>query len=195
MLPPVSTPAITRPLLATSRLVLRPFRPADAAVVVHLAGDRDVAAGTLTIPHPYPQEHAARWISTHPRLAEEGLELVLAVTRGEDEALVGAVGLVLAPQHRRAELGYWIGRPYWGSGYATEAARALLLHGFDVLELNRIQACHFVRNPASGAVMRKIGMRYEGTLRQHVVKWDVPEDLAMYSVLREERGRIEANTR
>ena len=89
-------------------------------------------------------------------------------------------------QNNSAELGYWIGKPYWNSGYATEASRAVLKYGFEVLGLNRIHASHFRRNPASGRIMEKIGMKYEGCLRQHFKKWGKFEDLETYGILRSE---------
>jgi RimJ/RimL family protein N-acetyltransferase len=76
--------------------------------------------------------------------------------------------------------------PYWGRGYASEAAAALLLHGFEHFPLNRIFAMHFARNPASGRVLQKIGMRHEGTLRQHLKKWGQYVDLECYGLLRSE---------
>ena len=100
--------------------------------------------------------------------------------------LIGAVGLRLELDDRRAELGYWIGKPYWNQGYCTEAARAAIQFGFEQLELNRIFANHFVRNPASGRVMQKLGMVYEGRLRQHVKKWDAFEDLELYGILKDD---------
>jgi ribosomal-protein-alanine N-acetyltransferase len=96
------------------------------------------------------------------------------------------MGLVINQKHESAELGYWIGKPYWGNGYGTEAAKAVLHYGFTVLGLNRIYATHMSRNPASGRVMEKIGMKYEGCSRQHVKKWDVFEDLKMYAILKSE---------
>jgi len=86
-------------------------------------------------------------------------------------------------EHRRAELGYWIGRPWWGNGFATEAARAVVGQAFAGLGLARVFAHHFVSNPASGRVMQKIGMRQEGVLRRHVIKWGRCEDLVVYGIL------------
>jgi RimJ/RimL family protein N-acetyltransferase len=74
--------------------------------------------------------------------------------------------------------------PYWGEGYATEAAAALVAWGFDILDLQRIHAAHFTRNPASGRVMQKIGMTFEGIARQHVLKHDRWEDMARYGIVR-----------
>lgn len=175
-----------RPTLVTARLALRPFALADAPEVQRLAGAREVAEMTSHIPHPYPNGAAEEWIGGHRQRFARGVELVLAVTLRAGGALVGAMGLVVEQEARRAELGYWIGVPYWGQGYATEAARALVDYGFRVMGLHRIVATHFTRNPASGRVMQKLGMRYEGCLREHILKWDHYEDLAVYGLLRDE---------
>jgi RimJ/RimL family protein N-acetyltransferase len=174
------------PTLRTARLVLRPFVLADAPVVQRLAGDENVASTTLNIPHPYEDGMAERWIEKQAPEWEARKSLALAVTTGDD-GLVGAVSLALTPAHRRAELGYWIGVPFWNRGYATEASSALIAYGFEELGLNRVLARHITRNPASGRVMRKLGMRPEGVMREHIMKWDEPEDIAIYAILRSER--------
>ncbi len=175
---------IAAPLtVATLRLRLRPFILADAAEVQRLAGDRVVADTTLLIPHPYPDGLAEAWIRTHAPAFAAGEQATFAITRREDDALVGAVGLTIAKRHDRAELGYWIGAPYWNQGFATEAARAVLGVGFAKLGLNRIEAHHFTRNPASGRVMQKAGMRQEALVRQYVRKGDGYEDVRIYVAL------------
>ncbi len=171
------------PTLATARLVLRPFRLGDAPMVQRLAGAREIAATTLTVPHPYPDGAAEEWIATHAAAWAERRGLTLAVTLREDGALVGAVGLALVMADRRAELGYWIGVPWWNRGMATEASRGLIDFGFGTLGLHRIMARHMARNEASGRVMQKLGMAREGVLRDHVLKWGEFEDLVVYAVL------------
>lgn len=94
------------------------------------------------------------------------------------------VGVDLRQPHRRAELGYWVGQPFWNRGYATEAARAVIAFGFEVLGLNRIHASHLTRNPASGRVMPSPGSGSRVPLRQHVIEQERPEDLAEYAILR-----------
>ncbi len=184
-----------QPILETARLLLRPFRLADADEVRRLAGDRAVADTTLKIPHPYEDGMAEKWISNHRDWFERRQQAIFAVTLRQPYAvassealpagtLLGAMGLQLALPDLRAELGYWIGKPYWNHGYCTEAARAVLQFGFEQLDLNRIFAHHFVRNPASGRVMQKLGMTHEGCLRQHVKKWDAFEDLELYGILK-----------
>jgi [ribosomal protein S5]-alanine N-acetyltransferase len=175
---------VIAPTIETERLVLRPFRLEDSDEVQRLAGAREIAAGTLEIPHPYPEGAAEEWISGQ----ERGDSITFAIERVEDGALVGAVSLRLEREHERAELGYWIGVPYWGNGYATEASAAAVRHGFTALGLNRIYAFHFATNPASGRVLQKIGMTHEGTRRAHTLKWGEHLDNECYAVLRGEWG-------
>ena len=177
------------PEIRTERLFLRGFTAADAPRIQALAGEREVASGTLTIPHPYEDGMAEIWIAGQAEAWDAKQMFTLAMTTGAD-GLVGAVGLRLVPEHRRAELGYWIGVPYWNRGYATEASAGVLEYGFTELSLNRIVARHYQRNPASGRVLEKLGMRHEGTQRQHVVRWDQLEDLECYAILESEwRGQ------
>ena len=86
----------------------------------------------------------------------------------------------------KGELGYWIAKDFWGIGYCTEAAKAIVNYGFEQMNLNRIHAHHVARNPASGRVMQKIGMKQEGYFRQATVKWGKFEDEVLYAILRED---------
>jgi RimJ/RimL family protein N-acetyltransferase len=97
--------------------------------------------------------------------------------------LCGGIGLMIEADHRHAELGYWIGVPYWGNGYATEAARAMVNYGFTVLGLHRVCASHYFSNPASGNVLKKTGMGYEGRVRAHVLKCGEFLDVELYGLL------------
>lgn len=175
-----------RPTLQTERLILRPFNLDDATAVQRLAGDRAIASTTTAIPHPYEDGVAERWILTHQQRFDSGESALFAITLRQDGALIGAIGLEINVESLRAEVGYWIGKPYWNQGYCTEAARAVIGYRFSKLDLNKIHAIHFARNPASGRVMQKIGMRREGTLRQHVRKWGAFEDVEYYAILRSE---------
>lgn len=177
---------IEQPILHTARLTLRPFTLADAADVQRLVGAKEVASTIVNIPHPYEDGMAETWINTHPAQLADGTGITYAITLTETGELCGAISLRLKPEHQRAEMGYWIGVPYWGRGYCTEAARALRDLGFGALGLHRILAVHMTRNPASGRVMQKIGMRHEGTLREHALKWGVFETIECYAILRSE---------
>jgi RimJ/RimL family protein N-acetyltransferase/predicted N-acetyltransferase YhbS len=175
---------VMQPALRTRRLFLRPFELSDGEDLRRLAGDRAIADTTLQIPHPYEVGMAEEWILTQQPRFEAGEQVVFAVVLRESDQLIGAMGLVIEGKFRRAELGYWIGRPYWRNGYCTEAAQAVLEYGFRSLNLNRIHAYHFKRNPASGRVMQKLGMKHEGSAPQHVMKWGLFEDVELYGILR-----------
>jgi RimJ/RimL family protein N-acetyltransferase len=142
--------------IKTQRLTLRPAALADAARVSMLAGDFDVACMTGTIPHPYSEQMAAEWIAG----ALEGEEGVVFMIERQ-EGLIGCTGYrAMAADY--AELGYWIGKPYWGRGYATEAVGALVAHAFDADGFDFLMAGHFADNPASAAVLRKLGFVAQG---------------------------------
>jgi ribosomal-protein-alanine N-acetyltransferase len=167
--------------LHTDRLLLRPHTLADAPELARLAGAREVAATTLRIPHPYSVADAQAFIAEWQNAADE--RVAFAIVLRENLALLGGTGLRLEKEHRHAELGYWVGTPYWGNGYATEAACAVVRYGFEVLNLHRIHAAHFSNNAASGNVLRKLGMKHEGQLRHHIVKWGQYVDLELYAML------------
>lgn len=176
-----------QPCLTTKRLVLRPFTLADAPRVQQLAGDPAIAATTLAIPHPYEDGLAETWIAEHRPMFEQREGVIFAITLKDTGELVGAISLLdIHADFQRAELGYWIGKPFWGNGYATEAARAMIDYGFQQCQFWRIFASHFADNPASGRVMEKAGMRYEGTLRQHLKKDGRFRDLHMYGILQDD---------
>jgi ribosomal-protein-alanine N-acetyltransferase len=169
-------------VIETERLDLLPLAESDIPELVPLIGAREVAETTLRIPHPYEERHAREFLA---RPAKEN-ELRLVIRMRSKGLLCGGVGLHPDDEHNRAELGYWIGVPFWGNGYATEAAQAVVRYGFETLNFNRIFAAHFAGNNASGNVLRKIGMHYEGRMRQAVLKSGKFIDLERYAILRED---------
>jgi ribosomal-protein-alanine N-acetyltransferase len=175
------------PILETARLRLRAYTEADIPELLPLIGTREVAATTLRIPHPYTEQNARDFFV----LLEEPGRLWLAITLRADGRMIGGIGLTVDQQHQRAELGYWLGVNHWGQGFATEAAREMLRHGFEDLALLRIFASHFKQNTASGRILRKLGMSYEGCQREHYRKWNEPVDSELYGILRKEWERNE----
>ena len=170
--------------LTTERLLLRGFRPVDAPAVQLLAGDRAVADTTRVVPYPYLDGMAEAWIASHQPPGPENSSIELAIELRKDGTLIGAISLVeINRTDSRAEMGYWIGKPFWGEGYCTEAAAELLRYAFEQLCLNRVCARSLTRNPASARVLEKIGMTREGCLRQHNRKWETFEDVTTHGVL------------
>jgi [ribosomal protein S5]-alanine N-acetyltransferase len=170
------------PTLETTRLRLRPYSQADITELLPLIGTREVAATTLRIPYPYTEQDARDFFA----LLQGTRKIWLAITLRADGRQIGGIGLTVDEQHQHAELGYWLGAPYWGQGYATEAAGEMLRYGFETLKLHRVFASHFKHNPASGRLLAKLGMRYEGCRREHLRKWDEFVDSELYGVLRRE---------
>lgn len=171
------------PTLESERLILRGFRKSDASDVQRLAGAFELADTTLTIPHPYEDGVAEVWIAGHQDAFASGSGVSFAMTLKSDSTLIGAMSLMCVESGHQAELGYWVGVPYWGRGFCTEAGRLVVEYAFSELNLVRIYARHLVRNPSSGRVLRKIGFALEGTRRRHVEKWGNLEDVADYSLL------------
>lgn len=183
-----NTATRSQPILQTERLVLRAFVSADAARLSELAGKRHIADTTVSIPHPYSPEQAMEDIHKYTEEFKQGTGAFFAIAlREAPERLIGgALIKTIDRPNEQGELGYWIDEASAGKGYATEAAQAILEYGFNVEGLNRICACHMVRNTASGRVLARIGMQQEGRMRQLIKKWDIFEDVLLWSILREE---------
>ena len=179
-------PALGRQsILETERLLLRPFTTRDARAVCRLAGRREIADTTVSVPHPLSEQRARQWIAGQAEAFVSGKSAFFGVELKRSRRLIGAVGLRdIDRGHCQAEMGFWVGVESWGKGFASEAATAAMRYGFECLKLNRIYAHNMVRNPASGRVLEKIGMKQEGLLRQCVRKWGVFEDVLIWATLR-----------
>ena len=163
---------------------VRSWRPADAASLAANADDRSVWRNLRDrFPHPYTRADAENWLRA---VAGAVPETRFAIDlRGE---AVGGVGLELQQDvHRRsAEIGYWLGRSYWGRGIATEAVRAVTAYGFATFDLCRIYASVFEWNPASMRVLERAGFTCEGRLRKSVTKDGQTIDAFLYALVRDE---------
>ncbi|MEZ4401619.1 MAG: GNAT family N-acetyltransferase [Kofleriaceae bacterium] len=178
----------TQPELFTERCWLRRFSSADADALVEIADDPEVARFLLHLPHPYPREFAVEWLAAVADEWVSGGSPTWAIERRAGRALMGTVWLRWAPRHDRAELGFWLGRRFWGHGYAREAAAAALDFGFDVLRTERVYAQHLDGNQRSAGVLTGLGLRFEGIRRRHIKRAGVHRDLHGYGLLRDERA-------
>ena len=142
--------------IRTERLLLRPFRRSDATEFTRLAGDWAVASMTSDIPHPLTERQARAWLKPGRNEVRFAIEL--------NGRLIGGAGYYRRPSGT-AELGFWLGRDWWDRGYATEATRAVLRHGFAVGRLPGFTSSHFVDNDASAGVLRKLGFEPTGRCR------------------------------
>lgn len=149
------------PLLQTERLILRQFRFGDSDIVQELAARKEISEGTF-IPYPYEDGMARNWIKNQYEYYLKGVLFNFAIILASENRLIGSMGLTLENYGVTAQLGYWIGVPYWGNGFCTEAGHEVLRFGFEDLRLKSIYASHFSDNKASGRVLRKLGMSYAG---------------------------------
>jgi ribosomal-protein-alanine N-acetyltransferase len=172
-----------QPELLTSRLRLRAFQPSDAKEVQRLAGDFEVADTTMAIPHPYPDGVAEEWIAGHAPAFNSNREITYAITRQSDGQLLGAFTLLgVSTKDSRCELGYWVGREHWSTGYCTEAGARMIVFAHEHLGITRIVARCLARNPASARVMAKLAMQPEGKLVKHTLRGSEYEDLLLYGL-------------
>ncbi|MDA0262362.1 MAG: GNAT family N-acetyltransferase [Proteobacteria bacterium] len=141
--------------IATKSLWLRPPSRDDVGSIAALASEWEVAKQTERIPHPYTAIDAQRWLDSVIG-GNSGETVFVVEATGERQSVVGAIGLGPARIEEEQELGFWIGKPYWGRGFATEAASAVVHFGFEELGLQQIVAGTFRENRASRRVLEKI---------------------------------------
>lgn len=147
-------------ILESERLILRAPRPGDIAGMIVWLGDYSVSKNMSRVPHPYEEEDAENFVAgIGPR--REGCHHTFSVLRKQDGLFMGGVGL--HEEDAGFEFGYWLGKPFWGQGFATEAARRLVTFAFETLGLEQLHAGWFHDNPASGHVLAKLGARHHGS--------------------------------
>jgi ribosomal-protein-alanine N-acetyltransferase len=174
------------PKLITERLVLRGPLEKDIQPVFDIHADLDVMRYYGVEPYD-SLEKSKKHLDWLAKIHKEETGLRWIITLKDEDTYIGDVGFYdWEKKHRRAEIGYILGKPYWGKGIMTEAIRAALDYGFNEMNLNRIQALIDPRNDASKRVAEKHGFKYEGTFRDYEYEYGDFIDLGMYSVLKRE---------
>lgn len=131
------------PILETERLILRSLSPQDAEAIQKLASDRKIADTTISIPHPYPDGEAEKYISKQIAEQKTGHSVTVAIELKREARLIGIVELRdIDREHSLAELSFWLAATDWGKGYMSEVLKPILHFGFETLSLNRIYAYH-----------------------------------------------------
>lgn len=172
--------------IETKRLLLRRLEMADARDLFAYSRDEQVARYVLWEAQRHVAESRA-YIKCMLRRYRAGDPASWAIVRKDENRVVGTIGYMwFQPENNAAEVGYSLARDCWNQGYMTEALKAVLRYSFEELAIHRIEAQHETENPASGAVMRKCGMRHEGTLRSRLFNKGRYVDVELYSILREE---------
>ena len=172
------------PTLETERLTLRPMRMGDARSVYAWSRDPEVARYVLWDAHTSILD-TREYLSYVRRLYRRGLPSSWGICPRGGDQVIGTIGIMgWSPENQSCEIGYSLGKAWWGQGYMTEAAGRLILSLFRDLDMNRIEAQHDIRNPASGRVLEKCGMQREGVLRSRVRNKGEYVDVVMWAVIR-----------
>ena len=165
------------------RIILRKLRMSDADDIYEYCKDQAVSRYTQHMPYPYKRKYAAQFIKDCAKKWKQKEAYTYGIEY--NGKIIGSVGITIKPGNI-AEMGYSLNKSYWRQGLTTEAAKLLLREAFKKLKLHKIYATHHPENPASGKVMKKIGMKYEGLLREHVFAKGKYLDLVQYGILRRE---------
>jgi RimJ/RimL family protein N-acetyltransferase len=173
-------------LVVNDQIGLTELRPSDKAALVEYLNDRDIYDRTLRIPHPYTPAHAEEWLARIGRITEEQGQPVTWAIRDRQDHLVGAVGFAefQLGQSYRAEVGYWLARPYWGQGIMTPVVRTASGRAFGEWGLVKIVAHVMPHNVASARVLEKNGFVQEGYFRKHFQKDGQYLDARFFALIR-----------
>lgn len=169
--------------ILTDRLYLRLFEKSDAESVQALCNNFNIYKSTLYLPYPYSLNNALVWMENHKENFDEDRSYEFAITDRLSGDLYGAISLSNNQKFNNGEMAYWIGEEYWGKGYGTEAAKAIVEFAFEEKKLHKVFARYFKSNIASGRIMQKVGMVQEGLLKDQVVKDGRYEDLFYYGLI------------
>jgi RimJ/RimL family protein N-acetyltransferase len=179
-----------QPELTTERLLLRALRSDDAPMLSETANDPDIAGKLSSMPYPYTLDEATKFIHDVQCGYKEGEAIEFAIVGKATGDLMGMIAMDLNHRDNHATIGYWLGKTYWGRGYATEVLREILRFGFETLKLHRMAGHHFHNNPASGRVLQKAGMKQEGRRVEHFYKNGEYLDIVDYGILAREWQRV-----
>lgn len=178
---------IKQAVMETGRLMLRPLVLAHKEEIQKSACEREIADTMISLPHPYPDGEAERYISRKLIEREAGSSVTYIIEKKEEKGFCGIIELRdLDFEHSLGELSFWLAREAWGQGFMSEAVHIMVQYAFEELGLNRLYAYHMLRNPATGRVLEKNGFRQEGLLRQRVQKWGKYEDVALMAILKQD---------
>ncbi|WKN45815.1 GNAT family N-acetyltransferase [Tunicatimonas pelagia] len=170
------------PKIETNRLLLTELKAADIPTIVKHAFNPKISDFTGNIPYPYSEKDAIYWLNLANQGFRSGANVIFAIRLKPQEEFIGGISLTIERRFNRAEIGYWIAEPFWNQGLTTEATKAIVKFGFEILNLNKLTSSHLAKNIASGKVMQKAGMVKEGELKEHILKDSEYHDLILYGL-------------
>ncbi|MEO0639530.1 MAG: GNAT family protein [Bacteroidota bacterium] len=174
------------PSLETPRLRLRRMQTSDIPSLLKYVNNIKITDQILNFPYPYLEEDAIFRMHIILQGFQKKQRFVFAITQKEEDELIGEIGLHLDKANNRAEMGYWLGEPFWNQGLMKEAIGPVLKFGFEEVKLHKIFATHFISNPASGKIMEQNGMIREAEMKDHYKKKGIYETVFQYRLTKEE---------
>jgi len=169
--------------LSTNRLILRKFRTGDAKEIMKLLKNKEVAATTLMLPYPCDMEISNKLVESYLDEQKHHKTIHWAIISREDKTFMGGIRLVPNIRFNSAEIGFWLGKEFWGNGYTFEAAEEVIRFGFIDLNLNRLEAHSMMENMSSIKLLEKLGFNQEGYHPDLVIKWDEYKDVITFGLL------------
>lgn len=174
------------PKVETKRLFLTKLDTNDIPEIVKHASNKKISDVTHNIPFPYFEKDAIFWINSSIDSYKNGTKYTFAIRLKGDNKFIGKIGLSIDKMHSRAEIGYWLGEKYWNNGFMTEATKSIIKFGFKELGLKKFTSTYLRTNPASGIVMKNIGMTKEGELNNFILKNSEYHDLIFFGLTKED---------
>jgi RimJ/RimL family protein N-acetyltransferase len=173
-------------IVVNDQVHLSEFRSLDKPTLVQHLNDRDIYDRTLRIPFPYTDASADEWLALVAEITKQQGRPVQWAIRNAEDALIGGCGFdgFQAGKSHRAEVGYWLAKPFWSRGIMTAVVQRVCHHAFEEFGLVKITAHVFPHNPASARVLEKCGFQQEGYLRKHFVKDGQFIDARLFASLR-----------
>jgi len=169
------------------RVSIRPLKYSDAPEIYENVRDKEIVRWTVSIPHPYPKDGAVKFIRKARYNITKKKSYPFGLVLKETGRVTGVIELMAIDwKNKNAELGYWLGRKYWGKGLMTEAARLILEFGFRGLKLHRIYATLFEENTGSARILEKSGFKLEGRMREGRYRYGRWHDTLRYGILESE---------
>ena len=171
-------------LAINEQIHLTEFRPKDKTACVQHLSDREIYDRTLRIPYPYTEADFDNWLDTITQATGRHGEPVHFAIRTRDDSFIGGCGFDGLTKGHRAEIGYWLAKPYWGQGIMTAVVRIACEYAIAKWKLLRITAHVFESNVASARVLEKNGFVCEGYLRKYFLKDNRPIDSKLFALVR-----------
>lgn len=173
-------------IIEGNKINLRFLKLSDAESMYKYAKDRAISRTTF-VPYPYTLDHALSFIRKSQIAARKGKWYAYGIEKKSSPQIIGIIGIhAITEKHKRGDLGYWLGKKFWGEGIVSEAVEMAVKACFMDLKFNKLTACVLPGNLASSKILKRNGFIKEGTLRKQIFKNRKWQDIVLYGILRED---------